>query len=343
MKKKIALAATAALAFTLAACGGDDTASADGAVEILLPFPEGLPLAPLVVAKEKGYFTDNGLKSVKVNVADGSGYLGQQLVAGNADFALMGSSDVAVAASKRDDVRVLFCHQANNVYRIGALADSGITDLEGLAGKTLGITEPGGGENTLVKAALEEASLTDKVTTLPIGGAGPQSLSAIKDGKVQGYASSYPDFVAFRAEGIEFTDVTPEKYATIPGTCMATTQEFLDTEEGKLQAEAVTAAWIQAETETINDPEATFELVCEAVPSACENKEAAQILFDEALEVMKPDTTDARIADTTPQVWATVVEVLTGAGIIKTDLDMSDKVSGGTVGEIRDAAYEKVS
>ncbi|MCD6640603.1 MAG: ABC transporter substrate-binding protein, partial [Nocardioides sp.] len=322
---------------------GDDKGSADGgAVEILLPFPEGLPLAPATVAKEKGYFEDNGLDGVKISVADGSGYLGQQLVAGNVNFALMGSSDVAVAASKRDDVRVLFCHQANNVYRIGALAETGITDLEGLAGKTLGITEPGGGENTLVKAALDEAGLTDKVTTLPIGGSGPQSLSAIKNGKVQAYASSYPDFVAFGAEGIEFTDITPEKYSVIPGTCMTTTQEFLDTDEGKEQAEAVTTAWIQAETDTINDPEGTFELICGAVPSACENEEAAQRLFDDALEVMKPDTPDARIADTTPEVWATLVEVLSRADLVPADLDMSDKVAGGTVGEIRDAAYENV-
>jgi NitT/TauT family transport system substrate-binding protein len=346
MKRTFAALGATVLAASLAACGSDDGGgTADGGkapaeVEILLPFPEGLPLAPLTVAQDKGYFKDNGVEKLKVSVADGSGYLSQQLVAGNVNFALMGSSDAAVAASKREDVRVLFCHQANNVYRIGALGDSGITDLAGLKGKTLGITEPGGGENTLVKAALAEAGLTQDVKTLPIGGSGPQSLSAIKGGKVQAYASSYPDFVSFESEGIKFTDITPEKYAQIPGTCMTTTQEFLDSEGGKDQATAVTAAWIKAEEETIADPEAAYTLVCDKVPSACENKEASKLLFDEALEVMKPDG-EGRIADTTPEVWKTLTGILSEAKLVPASLDMTDKVSGGTVGEVREAAYKK--
>ena len=346
MKRTLAVLGATALSVSLAACGSDsDSGSAGGGkageeVEVLLPFPEGLPMAPATVAKEKGYFKEFGIDKVKISVADGSGYLSQQLVAGNVNFALMGSSDAAVAASKRDDVRVLFCHQANNVYRIGALADSGVTDLEGLKGKTLGITEPGGGENTLVKAALDEAGLTGEVQTLPIGGSGPQSLSAIKGGKVQAYASSYPDFVSFESEGIKFTDITPEKYAQIPGTCMTTTQEFLDSDGGKDQAIAVTAAWIKAEEETIANRDETFTLICDKVPSACENKAAAELLFDEAIEVMKPDG-DGRVADTTPEVWKTLTDVLKDSELVPANLDMSDKVSGSTVGEVREAAYEK--
>ena len=346
---KLAIVAASVVALTLSACGnGDsDTSSENGTagggsseeVEILLPFPEGLPMAPVTVAKEQGLFADNGLNNVKISVADGSGYVSQQLVSGNINFALMGSADIAVAASKRDDVRVLFCHQANNVYRIAALADAGVSDLKGMAGKTLGITEPGGGENALVRAALADAGLTDSVQTLPIGGAGPQSLSALKGGQVQGYSSSYPDFVSLGTEGVEFVDITPDKYNKVPGTCMATTEEFLATEEGKQQAIAVTSSWIQAEQFVIDNRDEAFEIVCTAVPSACENEAAAQALFDEAIEVMKPDD-DSRIGDTTPEVWETVVEILSGGGTVDAGLDLTDTVSGGTVEEVREAAFE---
>lgn len=339
MKNIVKAAAAVVLLAPLAACGGSAEADDPGATEILLPFPQGLPLAPVVVAQEQGLFEDNGLDKVKVSVAEGSGYVGQQLVSGNVDFALLGSADVAVAASKRDDVRVLFCHQAHNVYRIAATADSGITTLDDFAGKTLGITEPGGGENTLVKAALEEAGLTESVKTLPIGGAGPQSLSAIKDGKVQGFASSYPDFVALGTEGVEFVDVTPAKYATVPGTCMATTQEFLDTDTGKKQAIAVTKSWIDAEYYTLDESDAAFDLVCEAIESACENEDAARALFDEAIAVMAPEEGN-RPGDTTPEVWATLVDILAPAGTVPADLDLTDNVSGGVVAEVRDAAYD---
>lgn len=351
--KKMAamLAAAAGTAMLLSGCGGgtasDTTSTSDAsaggaaeamAVEILLPFPQGLPLAPVVIAQEQGQFADNGIQNVEISVADGSGFVSQQLVAGNAKFALMGSADVALAASKRDDVRVLFCHQAHNVYRIAALADSGVTDLAGMAGKTMGITEPGGGENLLVNAALAEAGLTDSVTTLPIGGAGPQSLAAIQDGKVQAYASSFPDFAALSTEGVSFVDITPAKFATIPGTCMVTTQEFLDSPGGKEAATAVTKSWIDAETFALANPDEALQLVCGAVPSACENEAAAKALFDEALAVMAPEE-GGRVGDTTPEVWATVVEVLSGAGVVPAELDMTAVVSGGTVEEVRSAAF----
>lgn len=342
MKKVLASVAGLAMALGLGACGNDaqpTAAKASGQTEILLPFPEGLPMAPVVVAKQQGIFKANGLDNVKVSVADGSGYVSQQLVAGNVNFALMGSADVAVAASKRPDVRVLFCHQAHNVYRIGALPDTGVTDLAGMKDKTLGITEPGGGEHTMVKAALGGAGLDNSVKQLPIGGAGPQSVSAIKDGKVQGYASSYPDFVALAAQGIKFVDITPEKYSSIPGTCMATTQKFLDSDAGKAQAKAVTKSWIDAEYYTIENKDKAFDVVCGAVPSACENKDAAHALFKEALAVMTPNQGD-RVGDTKPEVWKTVVEVLASAGTVKSDLDLTNNVSGGTVAEIREAAYQ---
>lgn len=341
MKKFLTAAATVALATGMAACGGSSDSADSGStkeVEILLPFPEGLPMTPLVVAKEQGAFKKNGIDKVKVSVADGSGYVSQQLISGKVDFALLGSADIAVAASKRDDVRVIFCHQAKNVYRIGALKDSGITDIKGLSGKTLGITEPGGGENAIVKAALAEAGLTDAVKTLPIGGAGPQSVSAIKGGKVQGYSSSYPDFASLGSEGIAFTDITPKKYSSIPGTCMATTQDFLDTPEGKKQATAVAQSWIDAEYYTFENRDAAFDIVCKAIASACENEDAAKALYEEALAVMEPNAGKEPGA-TTPEVWKTVVEVLSTAGTVPADLDMTDKVSGGTVQEIRDTIY----
>lgn len=345
----LALAAAAIAALTLSACGGGDSGSdgelpADGSlgsVEILLPFPEGLPMAPVTVAKEQGIFAENGLDDVKISIADGSGYVSQQLVSGNIKFALMGSADIAVAASKRDDVRVLFCHQANNVYRIAALAATGVTDLEGMAGKTLGITEPGGGENAMVRAALADADLTDSVQTLPIGGAGPQSLAALQGDKAQGFASSYPDFVALSTEGLEFVDITPAKYANVPGTCMTTTEEFLSTEVGKAQAIAVTQSWIEAEIFVVENRDESFEIVCGAVPSACENEEAAQALFDEAIAVMEPDD-DSRIGDTTPEVWATVVEILSTGETVPADLDLTDNVSGGLVQEVRDTAFANI-
>src|SRR5690606_4280544 len=71
----LALVAASVVALTLSACGSGDSDSSDAAatggsseqVEILLPFPEGLPMAPVTVAKVQGLFSENGLDDVKVS------------------------------------------------------------------------------------------------------------------------------------------------------------------------------------------------------------------------------------------------------------------------------------
>lgn len=315
-------------------------AAGGGAVEILLPFPEGLPFTPLVVAKEQGYFTDNGVE-VTTAVADGSGYVTQQLVSGNVEFALLGSADIAVAASKRDDVRVLYCNQVNNVYRIMATKDSGVTDIAGLAGRSIGITEPGGGENQYVQAALADAGLSapGDLTVLPVGAAGPQALSAIEDGTIDAYSSSFPDIASLTASGVSWVDITPERYSAVPGTCMVTTQEVLDSADGMANAKGIAKAWVDGQYFALENEDEAFDIVCGAIPEACANQDAAQALYDEALNVIRPDAEGQRPGEVEMTAWETVVEILSGSDAVPADLDLTDVVSGPSIDEVVGAAY----
>lgn len=319
--------------------GGSGDPSENLSVEIMLPYPESVPLAPLLVAKSEGFFTDNGV-DVTISVADGSGYLSQQLVAGNVDFALMAATDAVVSLSKRDDVRVLFCNQIESVYRIVAVAGSGVESVDDLAGLALGFTEPGGGEYQLISAALTAAGLeqgTD-VQLLPIGGAGPQSLSAIQDGQVQAYSSSFPDIAVLASQGVEWVDITPEKYSRIPGSCMTTTEEALSTEEGLAKAIAISKAWIDGLYFIIDDPERGLEISCEQVPSGCENKEVAEALYAEGWKIMNAPE-GHRPGELDPQAWKTVVEVLAANGTVDAGLDIVPLISGDRVDEVVAAAY----
>ena len=92
-----AVGATTLLAGCVGAADSADGGSASGSipVEVLLPIPEGLAFTPLIVAREQGLFEDADI-DLTTAVADGSGYLSQQIVAGNVDFALMGAADAVV-------------------------------------------------------------------------------------------------------------------------------------------------------------------------------------------------------------------------------------------------------
>ena len=336
-KRKIAVAMTA----LAAGFGAMNTAFAQDLtrVEVMLPVGENVAFAPLIVGRERGFFAEQGIEVTSL-VADGSGYLSQQIVAGNVDFAMMGAADTVVAFNRRDDVRVLFCNQIKNVYRIVARADTGITTMTGLNGMSLGYTEPGGGESQLVAAAIAEAGLeaNKTITLVPIGPAGPQSLIALQNDTVQAYSSSFPDVAVLAAQGIEWVDITPEKYSNVPGTCTVTTEQVLATEDGMREATALATAWVGGQYFAIENRDATLDLVCDTLQSACENKPVATALFHEAMNLITPPE-GQRPGQPDLSAWRTVVEILAANGTVPADLDITPLISGEHVKAVVDAAY----
>lgn len=330
----------AALLALQAGIAGSASAQDLTGIEVLLPIPEGIAFTPMIVARENGLFAERGIEVTSM-VADGSGYLSQQIVSGNAQFALMGAADAIVAYNRRDDVRVLFCNQVKNVYRIVARADTGITDMAGLEGRSLGYTEPGGGESQLVSAAISEAGLVvnQSITLVPVGPAGPQSLVALQNDTVQAYSSSFPDIAVLAASGIEWVDITPAKYSNVPGACMVTTEQVLATEEGMAAATALAGGWVAGQYHAIDNYDASFDLVCKTYEQACENEAAARALYAEAMNLITP-VEGHRPGELNPASWQTVVEILAANGTVAADLDVLPLISGAAVEAVVAAAYK---
>lgn len=277
-------------------CGGDDEPSNGSAaaseesggtkkVELLPSFPYSIYWTPLVVANELGYYDDEGL-DVTFKETDGSGFVTQQLISRNSDFGRASATNEIIAFEKDPKLRLAGCASPKNIYSIVVKEGSPITSVEQLEGKTLGITEPGGGEEAVVNAALGDAGLkaNQDVKLLPVGEAGPQSQQAIDKGQVDAYASSYPDIAALTAAGLTFADITPEKYNAVPGGCVITHEDALadpdkrDTAIKLMRAEAKGALF--AET----NPDAAFELICKAIPAECEDEAFAREYMKSALD-----------------------------------------------------------
>ena len=330
----------------LAGCAGGTTDAEPGEpgeegqleITLLLPHPLGLSYPAEVNGVAAGFFEEAGA-NVTTEVADGSGYLGQQIIAGNVEFALMSAADAVVAFNVRDDLSVLLCSHVNNVYRIVTPTDSGITEIADLEGQSLGFTELGGGEVRIVNASLAEAGLVpnENVTLVPVGGAGPTSLTALQNGTVQAYASSYPDIAALRAQGIDWLDITSEKYSAVPGVCLTTTEEVLNTDAGMEKAIALATGWVNSLFDVIEDPAGALNDACEFLPAACENPEAAAALHEESVNLLIPDEGlpgELRLAS-----WETVVELLASSDTVPADMDVRPLISGENVEAVIEAAY----
>lgn len=341
-------AAVPALAFIGAGCGGDDEGSDGGSegglqeVELLLSFPESVIWSSLLVAQDQGYFEEEGLE-VTSEGTDGSAFVTQQVIAGNADYGWAAADSDIIAYANDPRLRVVMCHQEQNIFRIVTLADSDIQSVEDLAGGTLGFTEKGGGEEPLVTSALADAGITDDVKQLPIGAAGPQSQSAIEDGTVDAYASSYPDMSSLTAAGLEFRDITPEQFNGTPGDCLVTRDDVLEDPEKREIVEGIARAWVRGSVFTIENTEETLEIGCEAVPEECADMEAARILVEDTAELLKPVEEGAPVGSLYEEGWQSTADVLAETGAIEEPVDVTELIGGEVAQEIEEEVLAPAS
>jgi NitT/TauT family transport system substrate-binding protein len=323
-----------------AGCGGDDDdgeqagesggAAAIEEAEILLSFPESIAWAPLLVAREQGYFEDEGL-TVKTQATEGSGFVTQQIIAGNGDFGWAGADSVIIAASKDPRIRAVMCNQEQNIFRIVVPEGSPIQSVDDLRGKTLGFTERGGGEEPLVRSSLADAGITDEVEQLPIGAAGPQSQQAIQSGQVDAYASSYPDISSLTAEGLAFTDITPDKFSATPGDCLVALSETLQDPAKAEVAAKLGRVWTKGAVFATANQDAALDASCKAVPEECENMEFATAFMADTVRLLQPIDESMPLGSLNPEGWQTTADVLLETETIEQEVDVDQLIASPEV------------
>jgi NitT/TauT family transport system substrate-binding protein len=341
----VALVALAALA--LVACGGDDDEGGDSAsggetqeVEVLLSFPRGNAWLPLLVAEDQGYFEDEGIR-LKIQETEGSGFVTQQIIAGNADFGWAGAPSDVIAYGKEPQLRALACNHAKNIFSINTPADSDIQDVSDLDGRKLGITAKGGGEEPMVQSVIEENDLD--VEVIPLGEVGPAVVRAMEEGVVDAFAGGITDITTLEATGLEFRDITPEQYDPMPGDCLISTSVALEDEETQEIAAKMIRAWMKGAFFAIADQDAAVDIACRSIPEECEDREgftepfAAQIV-----DIIQPVDESLPPTALDPAGWEQTAEVLLTSGALEEPVDIDTLIASPEVQEVTEVAYEDV-
>ena len=207
--RRLALAvSTAAMAFTVAACGDNSSTSSGGSASgggsgkltelSVQMFPQTMGTIPLKVARDQGLFKRNGLD---VSVSDGAAgpAMVAALAAGKLDgvgipmfvgmqSVLAGAKIKALVGLVGGGGSVVFV--SNRVPKADAAYPGSATAL---AGRTAAISAPGGFSDRMFRKYVDGAGATLKYQTLP--GIAPE-VAAMKAGKVDAVnfdlASSYP-------------------------------------------------------------------------------------------------------------------------------------------------------
>lgn len=348
-KLLLALTATLCLAVGVAACGDDDEddAGAQSAssgetqeIDVLLSFPRGNAWLPLLVAEDQGYFEEEGL-ALNIQETEGSGFVTQQIIAGNADFGWAGAPSDVIAFATDPSLRALACNHEKNIFSINVLADSEIQDVSDLDGKVLGITAKGGGEEPMVDSVIASNDLEIKV--LPVGDPGPAVIKAIEDGTVDAFAGGITDITTLEASGLEFRDITPEEYDPMPGDCLISSADALGDTEVQQQAAGMIRAWMKGAFFAIANPDAAVDIACNAIPEECRDREGFTKPFAEKIvDIIQPVDESLPPTALDPAGWEQTAKVLEQSGNIKQAVDVDALIAGSETEAVAQLAYENV-
>jgi NitT/TauT family transport system substrate-binding protein len=183
---------------------------------------------PFYAARDLGFWEEEGLK-VEFKGSGGSGAAIQLLIAGHVDAGIPSMPATLNALSKGQQLKAFYQYSTGNIFFLKVPKDSPVKSVADLKGKVIGISEPGGGEVPMIKAALKGAGLDPEkdVRLIPIGEGSPATFEAVKSGKVHAYSSNFADTLAVELAGIPLRDITPSEFDAFPAQMMLTTPESL--------------------------------------------------------------------------------------------------------------------
>jgi NitT/TauT family transport system substrate-binding protein len=236
---------------------------------------------PYYIARELGFYAEEGLE-VEFQDVGGSSAVVQQVIAGNVDAGSPSPGALLNGVAQGNDLRQIFSHQFKSVFTLATPADSGVTTVADLKGKTVGVSDLAGGEVPVVRAVLREAGLQegDTVQLLPVGEGSALTVNAIQNGQIQAYSSNMFDIAAVEAAGIDMNVILPDSVANFPGNGVVVTAEALQENReqlvGFLRALAKAIVWSEAH------PQEAFEIAARLSPEQFEDEALAKASWEAA-------------------------------------------------------------
>jgi NitT/TauT family transport system substrate-binding protein len=180
---------------------------------------------PIVVAQQAGFFKDEGLNVHGVTIASGGTIMVAILTSGHADLVVSGVAAIMRAIDRGAPVTVVSGFQ--NKIDFALIGSKGVTRLDDLRGKTVGVTSAGSFSEFAVLEALKRRGFAkDKDYKLIAAGSTHLRIGALKGGKVDAIPLSSGERHTLEDEGypvlLEVGKVVPE----IPLAVLVAAKQF---------------------------------------------------------------------------------------------------------------------
>ncbi len=239
------------------------------------------------------------------------------LAQGKLDFVVGDAEDVIALRTQAENpvpfvyLLALYQHVPNALF---SLKKAGITSIEDLKGKRVGIPGMFGTSYTSLQAILEAAGLQESDITLEqIGFTQIEAIMSNRVDVAMGFINNEP--IILKNQGVELSVISAGDYNTSAGNGVITTDAMLEKAD---LVRSFLAATQEAMQLTIKEPETAFKAA----------KQYVENLGDERMEVLITSiglytsdyTAKMGLGFSNPEGWASTLELLKRTSRVSTDL-----------------------
>jgi NitT/TauT family transport system substrate-binding protein len=220
-RSRVALAASNIICLLLGSLAQVDAAEPLKKMRIAIPSIV-IDFAPLWIAREKGFFRDEGVEA-EITYIQGNIRGVQSLLAGDVQVGIAGSAGPISARAAGEDTIIVAVPMNRLDYTF--VARQPVKNLSDLNGKKIGIGSVGGSDEVATRIALEHMGVDPaKVTKLQIGGSA-ERLAALRSGSIDAANIGGATFIGSGAGLHKVIDLT-ELGVEFPFTAIFTTRRY---------------------------------------------------------------------------------------------------------------------
>ncbi len=282
-------------------------------VSIAMGFVPNVQFTPMYVALERGYFEEEGL-NIELDYGMETDLL-QQVGANKVPFAIVSGDQTILARGNGLPVTYVFNWYRRFPVCIVSMASSGITEPADLVGRTVGTTALEGASYLGWLAFLKQVGIPAADIDLQV--IGYTQVPSLVEGRVDAaisYAMNEP--VQLKAAGHEVNVFYLDSYTHLVSNGIVTNDMTIE-EEPEL-VERVVRAFRRGLQDTIDDPDAAFEITRKAIPEMDDDTAVLQrAVLEECVVFWRGDNLGASV----PEHWKESVELLQEIGLLETDVD----------------------